>query len=169
MSNFLACLLVEFTHDQTWPHLRIFHNHLFNEHYKLRLKETSFVYFQFMIMHYLEFIHSFVQTNLVVPLESYVYWAAALPWSSFCVVVEVSISESWLVSKVAAKTKEYKLSVPVFLLIYCKHDPVYISKLAVCVNSIKDTCKCFWKMSEVVTKARVSCSPLLFQSKLSHI
>ena len=120
-------------------------------------------------MHYLEFIHSFVKANLVVPLEPNIYWAAALSRCSFCVVVEVSVAKSRLVSKVTAETEEHKLSVSIFLLVNCKHDSIYIPKFTVCVNSIKDACKCFWKMSEVVTKARVSCSSLLFQSKLSHV
>lgn len=60
MSNLLACLLVQLAHNQARPDLRVFHHHLFDEHNKLRLKETSFVDLQFMIMYYLEIIHPLV-------------------------------------------------------------------------------------------------------------
>ena len=118
-------------------------------------------------MYQFEVVHSFIQTNLVIPFEADIDWTTAASGCSFGMVIEIPIAKARLVAQVATKTEKNQFSAPVFFLVNSKNNPVCVAQLTIRVNCIKNTGKSLWEVPEVIRKSRVCGSPLLFQSQLS--
>ena len=162
MPNFLACLLKEAAHDETWAHLRVIHHHFLDEDEKLWLQKASVIDLELVVVDHLEFIHALIETDLVIPLESNVDWAGTLARGPLSVVIEISITESGLVPQVAAQTEEDKFAVAVFFLVHREHGPIRVAKLTVSVNCVKHAGKGLGKMSKVESESTINRSFLLF-------
>ena len=110
MSNLLSSLLKEAPHDQTRSHLRVLHHHLFDKHHQLWLQKASIIDLELVVVDHLKLIHTLIQADLVIPLESNVDRTGALSWLSFRMVIEVSITEARLVPQMTSFPARYFFS-----------------------------------------------------------
>ena len=114
-----------------------------------------------MIVHHFELGVSFVQTNLIIPLESDIYRTCTSFRHSFYLLVKLSIEESGLISQVTAQTEKHQLIIPVLFFVNCKHDSVWVAQFTIGINSVENTGKSFREVSKIKSESSVNGAFLL--------